>query len=171
MTCALFWPEEEFTKLLTQWPALEDAYGADHHEHTRRVEEILRRLSEEGEPHLGVVQGSVSDFEEFTREEALSPQDGDTRAEYAADLAARGQAQVGTYVDVDLADGFIPADVDDTFEQRLEMVTDTVARFAVSFAWLSGRVPGSRRVLPCRYHRHRPSHGVAAGLTVRGWAG
>ncbi len=93
MTCALFWPEEEFTKLLTQWPALEDAYGADHHEHTRRVEEILHRLSEEGEPHLGVAQGSVSDFEEFTREEALSPQDGDTRAQYAADLAARGQAQ------------------------------------------------------------------------------
>jgi tetratricopeptide (TPR) repeat protein len=93
MTCALFWPETEFTQLLTQWPALEDAYGADHHDHIRRVEEILRRLSSEGEPHLGVAQGSVSDFEEFTRNEALSPQDGDTRAEYAADLAARGQAQ------------------------------------------------------------------------------
>ncbi|MCX5309403.1 tetratricopeptide repeat protein [Streptomyces sp. NBC_00154] len=93
MTCALFWPEPEFTQLLTQSPALQDAYGADHHDHIRRVEEILRRLSEEGEPHLGIAQGTVSDFEEFTRAEGLSPQDGDTRAQYAADLAARGQTQ------------------------------------------------------------------------------
>jgi uncharacterized protein YecA (UPF0149 family) len=92
MTCALFWPVPEFTELLARWPVLEGAYGADHHDHIRRVEEILRRLSEEGEPHLGVAQGSVSDFEEFIRNEALSPQDGDTRAQYAADLAARGQA-------------------------------------------------------------------------------
>ncbi|MEU6493459.1 tetratricopeptide repeat protein [Streptomyces sp. NPDC046984] len=93
VTCALFWPEPEFTGLLARWPVLEDAYGADHHDHIRRVEEILLRLSEEGEPHLGIAQGSVSDFEEFIHNEALSPQDGDTRAEYAADLAARGQAQ------------------------------------------------------------------------------
>ncbi|OLZ61205.1 hypothetical protein AV521_44130 [Streptomyces sp. IMTB 2501] len=93
MTCALFWPETEFTRLLTQWPALEEAYGADPHDHIRRVEEILRRLSEEGEAHLGIAEASVSDFEEFTRNEGISPQDGDTRAEYAADLAARGPAQ------------------------------------------------------------------------------
>ncbi|MEU1409853.1 SEC-C domain-containing protein [Streptomyces sp. NPDC005728] len=93
MTCALFWPEPEFTRLLAQWPTLEDAYGADHHDHLCRVEEILRRLSQDGEPHLGIAQGSVNDFEEFTRNEGLPPQDGDTRAEYTADLAARGQAQ------------------------------------------------------------------------------
>ncbi|MGI5144643.1 SEC-C domain-containing protein [Streptomyces sp. CA-106110] len=92
MTCALFWPEPEFTELLARWPVLEDAYGADHHDHIRRVEEILLRLSEEGEPHLGIAQGSVNDFEEFIHNEALSPQDAGTRAEYAADLAARGQA-------------------------------------------------------------------------------
>lgn len=93
MTCALFWPESEFAQLLSQWPALADDYGADHHDHVRRVEEVLRRLSGEGQPHLGIARGTVADFEAFTRDEALAPQDGDTRAEYAADLAARGQAR------------------------------------------------------------------------------
>ncbi|MFE9443508.1 tetratricopeptide repeat protein [Streptomyces sp. NPDC006602] len=93
MTCALFWPESEFTRLPTRWPVLGEAYAGDHKDHISRVEGILRGLSEEGEPHLGIAQGSVSDFEEFTRAEGLSPQDGDTRARYAADLAARGKAK------------------------------------------------------------------------------
>ncbi|MET8214016.1 SEC-C metal-binding domain-containing protein [Streptomyces sp. NPDC005373] len=93
MTCALFWPETEFTQLLGQWPTLGNDYGSEHHDHIHRVEEILRRLSDEGEPHLGIARGDVADFEVFTREEGLAPQDGGTRAEYAADLAARGRAQ------------------------------------------------------------------------------
>ncbi|OLZ59449.1 hypothetical protein AV521_45315 [Streptomyces sp. IMTB 2501] len=93
MTCALFWSEIEFSQLLTRWPAFAEDYGTDHHDHIRRVEETLRNLSQEGEPHLGIAQGSVADFEAFTDEEGLSPRDGDTRAEYAADLASRGRAQ------------------------------------------------------------------------------
>ncbi|MGW0632240.1 SEC-C metal-binding domain-containing protein, partial [Streptomyces sp. NPDC002758] len=93
MTCALFWPEPEFTQLLGKWPHLADDYGTEHHEHIHQVEEILQRLSEQGEVHLGIAQGSVTDNETFTRDEGLSPQDGDTRAEYAADLAARGRAR------------------------------------------------------------------------------
>ncbi|MEY9995839.1 tetratricopeptide (TPR) repeat protein [Streptomyces sp. V4I8] len=92
MTCALFWSPDEFTQLLETWPELAGHYGTEHHEHTRHVEQMLQRLSVEGEPHLGIAHGTVSDFESFTREENLAPQDGDTRAHYAADLAARGQA-------------------------------------------------------------------------------
>jgi tetratricopeptide (TPR) repeat protein len=93
MTCALFWPEPEFSPLLTRWPTLADHYGTEHREHLRHVEEHLRHLSEKGEVHLGIAQGTVADFEAFTREEGLPPHGGDTRAAYAADLAARGQAQ------------------------------------------------------------------------------
>jgi tetratricopeptide (TPR) repeat protein len=93
MICALFWPKDEFTELLSRWPAMTDDYGADHTDHTHRVEESLRRLSEEGEPRLGVARGTVADFESYTRESGASPEEGDTRAAYAADLAARGQAQ------------------------------------------------------------------------------
>ncbi|WP_037827151.1 SEC-C metal-binding domain-containing protein [Streptomyces sp. NRRL B-1347] len=92
MTCALFWSPDEFTQLLETRPELADHYGTEHHEHTRHVEQMLQRLSDEGEPHLGIAHGTVSDFESFTREESLSPQHGDSRAHYAADLAARGQA-------------------------------------------------------------------------------
>ncbi|GGL92144.1 preprotein translocase SecA [Streptomyces fumigatiscleroticus] len=93
MTCALFWPEPEFARLMDKWPDLADDYGTEHHEHVRGVEKRLRRLSEEGEVHLGVALGSVTDYETFTRNEGLSPRDGDARAEYAADLAARGRSQ------------------------------------------------------------------------------
>lgn len=92
MTCALFWNSGEFIQLLDTWPQLADHYGTEHHEHIRHVEQMLQRLCSEGEPHLGIAHGTVTDFESFTHEENLSPQDGDARAHYAADLAARGQA-------------------------------------------------------------------------------
>ncbi|MFJ5035900.1 SEC-C metal-binding domain-containing protein [Streptomyces sp. NPDC088560] len=92
MTCALFWNQEEFARLLDTWPQLADHYGTEHHEHIRHVEQMLQRLSNEGELHLGIAHGTVSDFDSFTREENLSPQEGATRSHYAADLAARGQA-------------------------------------------------------------------------------
>jgi tetratricopeptide (TPR) repeat protein len=49
MTCALFWSPDEFTQLLDAWPQLTDHYGTEHHEHTRQVEQMLQRLSTEGE--------------------------------------------------------------------------------------------------------------------------
>ncbi|MCC2280713.1 SEC-C domain-containing protein [Streptomyces sp. ET3-23] len=92
LTCALFWSRDEFTQLLDTWPELADHYGTEHHEHTRHVEQMLQRLSNEGGPHLGIAHATVNDFTSFSREEYLSLKDGDTRARYAADLAARGQA-------------------------------------------------------------------------------
>ncbi|GGN64552.1 preprotein translocase SecA [Streptomyces albiflavescens] len=71
MTCALFWPETEFTQLLARWPALADHYGAEHHEHIRLTEELLHRRSGDGEPHLGIARGTMADFEAFTRDEDL----------------------------------------------------------------------------------------------------
>lgn len=57
------------------------------------------------------------------------------------------EAQAGTYVDLCFVEGFTPTDVEDTFDRRLTQVVDAVTRFAVSFAWLSSKAPGSRRVL------------------------
>ncbi|GGY10915.1 SEC-C domain-containing protein [Streptomyces minutiscleroticus] len=93
MTCVLFWPEKEFSRLLATWPRFADDYGTEHREHIRGVEKSLRRLSEEGAVHLGIAQGDVADYERFTREERLSAEDEGARAEYAADLAARDRAQ------------------------------------------------------------------------------
>lgn len=46
------------------------------------------------------------------------------------------------------AEEFAPTDIEDTFDRRLTQAVEAVTRFAVSFAWLSSKVPGSRRVLP-----------------------
>ncbi|MFK0297402.1 SEC-C metal-binding domain-containing protein [Streptomyces sp. NPDC090442] len=92
LTCALFWNPDEFTQLLDTWPELADHYGSKHHEHIRHVQQTLQRLSNKGEPHLGIAHGTMSDFLSFTQADNLPPQDGDTRAHYAADLAARGHA-------------------------------------------------------------------------------
>ncbi|UZI32279.1 hypothetical protein [Streptomyces sp. VB1] len=58
------------------------------------------------------------------------------------------EAQAGTYIDLCFAEEFTPTDIEDTFDRRLTQVVEAVTRFAVSFAWLSSKVPGSRRVLP-----------------------
>ncbi|GAA3597226.1 hypothetical protein [Streptomyces osmaniensis] len=63
-------------------------------------------------------------------------------------LDSHVQTQAGAYVDVCFAEGFAPANGEDTFEQRLSLAIEAVTRFAVSFAWLSSQVPGSRHVLP-----------------------
>ncbi|WP_231978172.1 hypothetical protein [Streptomyces sp. TLI_053] len=56
--------------------------------------------------------------------------------------------QAGTYVDLCFTEGFAPLDTEDTFDGRQTLAIETVTRFALSFAWLSSQVPGSRRVLP-----------------------
>jgi hypothetical protein len=64
---------------------------------------------------------------------------------YALGSTVAGQAN--TNVDLCLTDGFVPASIDDTLDARVMSVLDMVTRFAVSFAWLSSRIPGARRVL------------------------
>ncbi|MFC4859382.1 hypothetical protein [Actinophytocola glycyrrhizae] len=52
----------------------------------------------------------------------------------------------GSFVDLGFAEGFEPADVEDTFEHRTNLVLDAVARLVAMFANLAGEVPGARRL-------------------------
>ncbi|MDJ0345470.1 SEC-C metal-binding domain-containing protein [Streptomyces sp. H10-C2] len=90
VVCVVFWPPQEFTELLGRWPSFADDYGQEHAAHLRQVETVVRTLSEEGEPRLAVAPGSVAGFVTFTESEGLPPESEGLRAEYAADLAARG---------------------------------------------------------------------------------
>ncbi|MFD7164309.1 SEC-C domain-containing protein [Streptomyces violascens] len=92
MTCALFWPEEEFSELLRRWPALAGHYGTDHAEHLDGVERLLHSYSDLGHPRLGTTPGTVQGLIAFARDEDQDPADGGLRAQYAAGLAARGLA-------------------------------------------------------------------------------
>ncbi|MDJ0462979.1 SEC-C domain-containing protein [Streptomyces sp. H27-C3] len=93
MTCAVFWPQQEFAELLRRWPAFADDYGTDHVHHLRGVEELLRTHSDQGQPRLGTARGTVDDFAADARDKDRDPAAEGLRASFAADLAARGQAK------------------------------------------------------------------------------
>ncbi len=90
--CVLYWPREEFTKLLERRPMTADAYGEDHAEHLRQVERTLRRLSEEGVPRVAVGWATVRELEAYAETSGGSPDASDTRSAYAAELARTGRA-------------------------------------------------------------------------------
>ncbi|MCZ4120253.1 hypothetical protein [Streptomyces sp. H39-S7] len=78
-------------------------------------------------------------------------------------------ALADTYIDLCFTEGFNPAGNEDTFEQRLELVIEAVTRFAVSFAWLSRQVPGSRQVLSAD-RADANSTWVEAARSSRNWS-
>jgi hypothetical protein len=77
--------------------------------------------------------------------------------------------QAGTWVDLCFTEGFVPADGEDTFDQRLSLVIEAVTRFAVSFAWLSSQVPGSRRVLSAE-HAGATDTWIEAARSSKHWS-
>lgn len=88
----LFWPQPEFDRLVTQWPALTEAYGATWDEHRARVERELVRLTGLGQSGLGPLGGTVAGLT------AHADKDGDPatpadRAGYARRLAS-GSARI-----------------------------------------------------------------------------
>lgn len=91
--CVLFWPSDEFARLLQSWPSAADEYGDDHEGHRRQVERTLRELSDEGTPRLAVGRASVSGLTAYTEAgEIGSPDTPSARSAYAAELARTGQA-------------------------------------------------------------------------------
>ncbi|UUU21016.1 SEC-C domain-containing protein [Streptomyces sp. DSM 40750] len=91
-TCVLYWPPEEFARLLERWPNVADAYGNDPAEHLRQVERTLRELSDQGGTHLAVGRATVRGLEAYGETEGGAPDAPSTRSAYAADLARTGQA-------------------------------------------------------------------------------
>ncbi|WP_155054863.1 SEC-C domain-containing protein [Streptomyces blattellae] len=91
-TCVLFWPPEEFTRLLQRSPEAATAYGTDHADHLRQVESVLRELSEEGAVRLAVGRATLAGLEAHAEREGGSCGEQGTRSSYAAELARSGVA-------------------------------------------------------------------------------
>ncbi|MFJ9906413.1 SEC-C metal-binding domain-containing protein [Streptomyces sp. NPDC101152] len=91
-TCVLFWPPEEFARLVERWPAVVEAYGDDHAGHLRQVEGTLRELSDQGGVHLAVARATLSALEAYMEEKGGSPDTASARSGYAAEMARRGEA-------------------------------------------------------------------------------
>ncbi|WP_327346681.1 SEC-C domain-containing protein [Streptomyces europaeiscabiei] len=91
-TCVLFWPSDEFARLLQRWPSAADAYGDDHAGHRLQVERTLRELSDGGAPRLAVGRASSSGLTTYLEAEGTgSPDTPAARSAYADELARRGQ--------------------------------------------------------------------------------
>ncbi|MFJ6153764.1 SEC-C domain-containing protein [Micromonospora profundi] len=79
----LFWPEAEFTALLTRWPALVDSYPKTWDEHRAQIERALTEASGLGGADLGVVAGTVEGLAAFVGDD---PIDEETLDGYADSL-------------------------------------------------------------------------------------
>lgn len=91
-TCVLFWPPEEFARLLERWPTVVDAYGDDHTGHLRQVERTLRELSEEGTARPAVGRATVGGLAAYVDERGGAADMPAARSGYAAELARGGLA-------------------------------------------------------------------------------
>ncbi len=78
----LFWPLEEFDALISQWPALTEAYGATWDEHRARTE---RRMVTLGGAGRGLHPGTVAGLQAFAGPDG-DPAAAATRAGYARQL-------------------------------------------------------------------------------------
>jgi hypothetical protein len=85
----LFWPSNEFDRLLTDWPTLGEAYGQNWDEHRARLERELVRLADTGRTGLAVLPGSVDGLAGDAARRGGEPTDSQIRADYAQDLAGQ----------------------------------------------------------------------------------
>ncbi len=88
-------------------------------------------------------------------------------ANYSGVGGASGRA--GSYVDLAFPDGFDPADVQDTFDQRVNLAIEVAERIIITFALLAEAVPTSRRIRTPPDQAAAQSW-VSAAQSARGWS-
>ncbi|WP_306322064.1 MULTISPECIES: SEC-C domain-containing protein [unclassified Streptomyces] len=91
-TVMLFWPREEFAKVLARWPELSEHYGAFHPEHADILERALRDYSDRGTPRLALAPATLDGLLAHADDTGADPTEGSTRAAYAAALAKSGDS-------------------------------------------------------------------------------
>jgi tetratricopeptide (TPR) repeat protein len=89
----LFWPRAEFDRMVAQWPALAEPYGATWDEHRARLERELVRLTGLGRTGLVLLPGSVAGLTGHAGPDG-DPADARSRAGYAGRLAT-GTGRIG----------------------------------------------------------------------------
>ncbi|MEV6349010.1 SEC-C domain-containing protein [Actinoplanes sp. NPDC051851] len=82
----LFWPEAEFTELISRWPDRATEYGKDWDEHRAGLERTLAGWSSSGAMRLGIFPGSVTALVAFADGEKADPGTVETHSAYAEEI-------------------------------------------------------------------------------------
>ncbi|NJC12679.1 tetratricopeptide (TPR) repeat protein [Micromonospora profundi] len=90
----IFWPRAEFDRLLSTHAELTEVYGPDWDAHRARLEKELVRLADAGQVGLVVLRATVDGLDGFAGRKDSDPADGEVRAGYARELAARPAARI-----------------------------------------------------------------------------
>ncbi|MGH3364543.1 MAG: SEC-C domain-containing protein, partial [Nocardioidaceae bacterium] len=86
----LYWPAEEFGRLLERYPEMAEDYGSEHDEHRSNVERRMRELSEE-KVDVSIGVGNVAGYLAYAKGRGNSAAESSTRAGYAAHLGFLGR--------------------------------------------------------------------------------
>ena len=90
----LYWPADEFARLLECWPTLAEIHGGSWDEHRRNVERQLVLEQEAGRARLATCAGTIDDFVEFTGGDEFDPCDDRLHQDYAEHVVAHRPKQV-----------------------------------------------------------------------------
>jgi hypothetical protein len=85
-TAVLFWPREEFDRVVGRWPVLAAAYGHSWDEHRARLQRGLRLWAESGRSGLALLAGSAEELASFAARAGGDPTDPEVRQGYAQHL-------------------------------------------------------------------------------------
>ena len=82
----LFWPSDDFDRLLAQWPGQDEVWGADWDTHRTEIEEELQAWSDTGTHDLSLLAGSFTDLIAFAAGEQADPSGEEVQLDYADSL-------------------------------------------------------------------------------------
>jgi tetratricopeptide (TPR) repeat protein len=85
-TAVLFWPREEFDRVVGRWPVLVEAYGHSWEEHRTRLQRGLQLWADSGRTGLALLAGSADELSGYAARVGGDPTDPDVREGYAQHL-------------------------------------------------------------------------------------
>lgn len=85
-TSLLFWPQQEFDRVLLRWPVLAEEYGHTWDEYRTTVQRSLVLWSESGCPRLALLAGAADELASYADRNGGDPTDPQVRQGYAQQL-------------------------------------------------------------------------------------
>ncbi|MEU4694236.1 SEC-C domain-containing protein [Actinoplanes sp. NPDC023714] len=86
----MYWPHDEFDRVLLRWPAFADVYGHTWDDHRADLEKALTVWTESGQSGFRMHAGEADGLAEYVNRHGGDPMNADVRAGYARQLEDHG---------------------------------------------------------------------------------